>query len=117
MYPLLAQTSELPDIRVGIDVEKTDYFFSRILPKLEQQSKVVLSPVLEKQVVREPLEVEVYLDQWKSEIVADVVFKYGEYEIQPFNANSPVQVGKTQLIRRFWRRGRVFCSGLKVKVF
>lgn len=101
MVPLLAQASELPDIRVGIDPDKTDYFFSRILPKLEQQSNVRLSPSLEKQVVREPLEVEVYLDQWKSEIVADVVFKYGEYEIQPFNANQIVQGEKTQLIRDF----------------
>lgn len=101
MYPLLAQASELPDIRVGIDPDKTDYFFSRILPKLEQQSNVVLSPVLEQQVVREPLEVEVYLDQWKSEIVADVVFKYGEHEIQPFNPVNHTHVGKTQLIRDF----------------
>ncbi len=101
MNPLLAQASELPDIRVGIDLEKTDYFFSRILPKLEQQSNVALSPALELQVVREPLEVEVYLDQWKSEIVADVVFKYGEHEIQPFNNNGNIHMEKAQLIRDF----------------
>lgn len=83
MTPLLAQVSELSETRVRIENDQMDYFFARVLPRMEQQATVWLAPELEKRVVREPMELEVYLDQWQNEVIADVVFKYGSHEIQP----------------------------------
>lgn len=104
MTPLLAQVSELSEVRVPIETEQVDLFFSRILPRIEQEAAVRLAPELEERVVREPLEVEVYLDQFHNEIMADVVFKYGAHEIQPLLSDVTVtrdNPNGTQLIRDF----------------
>lgn len=104
MTPLLAQVSELSELRVNIESENMDYFFARILPRMEQQASVWLAPELEKRVVREPMELEVYLDQWQKEIIADVVFKYGAHEIQPLNGDGQILKNaedQAQLIRDF----------------
>lgn len=104
MTPLLAQVSELSEVRVRIEQEQMDHFFSRILPRMEQEATVILSPELEKRVVREPMEVDVYLDQLQNEILADVVFRYGSYEIQPLNPDGPINrdaESQAQLIRDF----------------
>lgn len=90
MRPLLAQSSELPSIQVDIADERMDQFFSLILPQLEQYAEVKLEESLEDKVLREPLEIEVYLDQWQGEIMADLVFKYGTKEVQPF-AEKPMK--------------------------
>lgn len=99
MRPLLAQSSELPAIQVDILDQRMDQFFSTILPQLEQFSEVKLEESLEDKVLREPLEIEVYLDQWQGEIMADVIFKYGTKEIQPFNDGFTKDAQGLRLIR------------------
>lgn len=102
MGPLLAQTGELSEVRIQISPERMDHFFAKILPKLEQQAVVKLAAELEEKVVREPMEVEVYLDQWQNEIMADVVFKYGNKEIQPFKEGLEITTGESvKLIRDY----------------
>lgn len=99
MKPLLAQSSELPAIQVDVVDERMDQFFSTILPQLEQFGEVKLEESLEDKVLREPLEIEVYLDQWQGEIMADLVFKYGTKEIQPFSDKPAKDAGGLRLIR------------------
>lgn len=83
LTPILSQVTEQPEIVLEMKGDEVDYFFSRILPRIEKEASVQLAPNLEERIVREPMEAEVYLDQWQGEILADVVFRYGPHEVQP----------------------------------
>ncbi len=85
MGPIVSQVSQLPSVKIAVDETRQNQFFSSILPKIERYAEVLVDNFLNEKILREPLEVEIYLDQWQSEIVADVVFKYGSIEVQPFS--------------------------------
>ena len=59
-----------------------------ILPYLKLRAAVEMSEELRKMLIRLPLESKVYLDREGKSVVARVVFRYGETELNPF---APVQ--------------------------
>jgi len=70
-------------------------FVSEILPFAEKAGKLDITEQVQSSIVKLPLEAEIRLDRIGSNILADVRFIYGKYEINPFlpavdNADSDV---------------------------
>lgn len=58
--------------------------FGELIPFLKLTGMVEIAPELEKQLLRLPLQAQLYLDREGREVVARTVFRYGEKEIDPF---------------------------------
>jgi SNF2 family DNA or RNA helicase len=61
-------------------------FFAEILPFVEKIGQVSIDEELQAIVERHEFEPEIYLDRYEDIITADVKFKYGERNINPFSA-------------------------------
>lgn len=61
-------------------------FFSEIIPNIENICDMNISKELESDVLRTKLEAKVYLDTKGRQVLAKPVFKYDEYEIEPFES-------------------------------
>ena len=65
-------------------LEATERVVGEILPYLKLRAAVEMSEELRRMLVRLPLDARVYLDRDGSSVVAQVVFRYGETELNPF---------------------------------
>ncbi|MBR5345302.1 MAG: DEAD/DEAH box helicase [Clostridia bacterium] len=62
---------------------------SELIPALMEAGAVEIEPKLERRLVREPLTVRVWLDREDRSIAAGVTYVYGDFEINPFEADQP----------------------------
>ena len=67
-------------------------FLNDTLPTLYEVMAVSIQGELEDRLIRLPLRISVYLDGEGRDISARVLFKYGEYEINPFTRGTPAKV-------------------------
>ena len=72
--------------RVVLDfpLQNTERVVGEILPYLKLRSAVEMSEELRRMLVRLPLDARVYLDRDGQSVVAQVVFRYGNTELNPF---------------------------------
>lgn len=92
------------DGRVSLDfpLQATEQVVGEILPWLKVRSAVEMSEELRKMLVRLPLESSVYLDRDGKSVVAQVLFRYGETELNPFapaKAKIALEKGEKLLLR------------------
>lgn len=74
---------------LSFDKEELSNIASYILPNLKCISKdIKIDRALENKLYEEPLRIMVYLDRLGEGITADIIFKYGETELNPFNEKS-----------------------------
>lgn len=82
--------------------EQMDHFASIVLPVLKKEAQLQIERPIEDQIVQLPLHTGVYLDRiWKGEreqITAEVVHRYGDYTINPFQEEGSKK-GQKILIR------------------
>lgn len=65
-------------------------FISEVVPIMKKTGDVLVTPMLKEKIVQEPLQAEVYFDQYRSGISARVLFHYGKYRIDPAMAGSSI---------------------------
>ncbi|NLB38106.1 MAG: hypothetical protein GX810_02505, partial [Clostridiales bacterium] len=63
---------------------------AELLPSLMREHAVDIQPGLRKQMIRLPLTARVYLDADRQEIIAKVVFVYGEHQTDPFTLKEDI---------------------------
>ena len=71
---------------------------SELLPALEQAGTVTLDGALAERIVRRPLTVKAYIDRDERTVVAKMVFRYGDDEIDPFAPAAPALPGEESLL-------------------
>lgn len=77
-----------------------DRFVNDVYPTLKVCASDVNSPSLESRFVRLPLNAEIYFDRFESGITAKVIFKYGEWALNPLTTQAGIQYDdKKQLLR------------------
>ena len=65
-------------------LEETDRVISEVLPYLKIRGAVEMGNDLRSRLVRMPLKTQVYLDRDGKSVIASVVFRYGDIELNPF---------------------------------
>ena len=78
-------------VRADFGLQAMDQAVGEVLPYLKSRCAVEMSRELRELLVRKPLESRIYLDRDGRSVVARVLFRYGEMEINPF-APSQVKV-------------------------
>ena len=71
---------------------------SELLPALEQAGTVTLDGALAERIVRRPLTVKAYIDRDERTVVAKMVFRYGDDEIDPFAPAAPALLVEESLL-------------------
>lgn len=69
--------------------EQKDKFIELVLPRIHETMKIDIPDNLKDNFIQMPLKPSLYLDKYKSYIKADVVFGYGDYQINPVNRETP----------------------------
>ncbi len=64
--------------------EETERVFADLLPALQRRYALAIEEEMGRRLLKFPLRSEVYLDQAGEEVRARVLFRYGEYEVNPF---------------------------------
>lgn len=82
--PLLLAFEQSPGITLPIHTEDLPRFFSNVMPELEKIASLDVSNTIMKKYDILPLNAAIYLDQDKNSLYADLKFKYGDIEINPF---------------------------------
>ena len=82
-------------------------FFAEILPFVEKIGQVSIDEELQAIVERHEFEPEIYLDRYEDIITADVKFKYGERNINPFSASGGQSASDKILIRNMEKEGLI----------
>lgn len=68
--------------------EETERVFADLLPALQRRYALTVEEEMSRRLLRFPLKPEVYLDRAGAEVQARVVFRYGDYEVDPFRHDS-----------------------------
>ncbi|MBQ9211393.1 MAG: DEAD/DEAH box helicase [Clostridia bacterium] len=71
-------------VRLDYPLQAMDQAVGEVLPYLKTRCAVEMSEELREMLVRKPLESRVYLDRDGRSVVAKVLFKYGDMELNPF---------------------------------
>ena len=64
--------------------EETEQVFSELLPALQRRYALTIEEEMGRRLMKFPLKPEVYLDRAGDEVKARVVFRYGDYAVDPF---------------------------------
>jgi len=75
-----------------------EQFVSMLLPALKQAGEVEIAPSLEKDFYQHPLVAQVRLDGTAEEVSAQILYVYGEFEVNPFSPDPP-DTGEKILVR------------------
>ena len=65
--------------------EETERVFAELLPALQRRYALTVEEEMARRLLKFPLQPEVYLDRAGEEVQARVVFRYGDYEVDPFH--------------------------------
>ena len=80
------------------EAEQSARVISELLPALERAGTVTLDGSLAERIVRRPLSVKAYIDRDDRIVVAKMVFRYGDDEIDPFAPAAPGESGEENLL-------------------
>ena len=80
------------------DASQSTRVISELLPALERAGSVTLDGALAERIVRRPLNVRAYFDREDRIVVAKMVFRYGDEEIDPFAPPAPAVPGEENLL-------------------
>ena len=80
------------------DAAQSARVISELLPALEHAGSVTIDGALAERIVRRPLNVRAYFDREDRMVVAKMVFRYGEEEIDPFAPPAPALPGEENLL-------------------
>ncbi len=80
----LVSRQEEGQVCLDYPLQATEQVVGEILPWLKMRAAVEMSEELRKMLVRLPLESRVYLDRDGKSVVARVLFRYGDTELNPF---------------------------------
>ncbi|MCI5772331.1 MAG: SNF2 family helicase [Clostridiales bacterium] len=84
----LARFSRGGEARFTFPTRETPKVLSELMPFLSRAGQVTFAPELEKQLLRLPLTVKVFLDKENADVTARVTFAYGDMEIDPFQPDT-----------------------------
>lgn len=85
--------------------ENKSKFLERVLPKIHETMNIDIPKNLENQYITSDLKVKIYLDQYKSNIKADIKFQYDDYE---FNPLEHFDTNKIIIIRQINKENHIF---------
>ncbi|MFL0248410.1 SNF2 helicase associated domain-containing protein [Candidatus Clostridium stratigraminis] len=90
--PFFNEINKSKTSNLSFNKEELSKIASYILPNLKYISKNIrIDKTLESSLYEEPLSAMIYLDRPNDGITADIIFKYGEEEISPFNEKDKEQ--------------------------
>lgn len=69
--------------------ELKDKFIETVLPRIHETMEINVPESLQDKYINEKLKIKIYLDKYKKFIKANVLFCYGDYEINPLLNNIP----------------------------
>ncbi len=83
---VVEQVIDLGEERIELPVEQTDasQFFSEVIPTFERVGMVTIEEHATNQLIKEPLQAHMYLEEREGGIVGKLTYRYGTYEIDPF---------------------------------
>src|SRR5699024_5109336 len=92
--PLLQQIDEMGmgNFHLPISKEQTETFISEVLPSLKRLGRVEIAETVQQNIIQFPLQAELYLDIKGEWLVGDLIYKYGGYRINPFEAMEATDV-------------------------
>jgi len=92
--PLLQQIDEMGmgNFHLPISKEQTETFISEVLPSLKRLGRVEIAETVQQNIIQFPLQAELYLDIKGEWLVGDLIYKYGGYRINPFEAREATDV-------------------------
>jgi superfamily II DNA or RNA helicase len=64
--------------------KETEQVFANLLPALQRRYALTIEEEMSRRLLKFPLKPEVYLDRAGDEVQARVIFRYGDYEVNPF---------------------------------
>lgn len=73
------------DVQLPIETNQKVTFFSHVLPVLSKSSEVEIEPDIKQSIVEYPLKAQLFLDIDEEQIVGELIYRYGNYEIDPFS--------------------------------
>ncbi|MDD4079870.1 MAG: DEAD/DEAH box helicase [Eubacteriales bacterium] len=86
----LMKRSEEPRFTYRFSREETQRVFSELLPALQRRYALTVEEEMSRRLLKFPLKAEVYLDRAGDEVQARVLFKYGDYAVDPFERSSEI---------------------------
>jgi len=69
--------------------ELKDKFIESVLPRIHETMEIDVPESLQEKYINEKLKIKIYLDKFKKYIKANILFQYGDYEINPLLNNYP----------------------------
>lgn len=94
LLPIYESFTESYQNYLVIVPDHQERFISEILPHLERLGKVDITPNLNENIVKLPLEASIYLDMEEECLWGDVKFNYGDRTINPFSATNSLDKEK-----------------------
>ncbi len=86
VLPAIEKIEQSKNLSIPISVENLSVFYSTVLLRLEKYASISIPDDIANSFILYPLNAKVFLDTNKTKaIYADIVFSYGDIEINPFN--------------------------------
>lgn len=76
------------DLQLPLESEMVNTFFSEALPILSHVTDVEIDQKIQQNIVEYPLKAELYLDQKDDNLVGKLLYRYGNYSLNPFSQHS-----------------------------
>lgn len=80
------------DLELPIEPHLKNKFFSEALPILNRATEVEIDQKVKKNIVEYPLKAQLHLDQVEDEVVGNLIYRYGNFTINPFSQQSETDV-------------------------